>query len=39
LQKWFNARISTYYIMIDDEYKDCKNLSKWFTKNAATVSN
>jgi len=39
LQKWFNARISTYYIMIDDEYKDCKNLSKWLTKNAATVSN
>jgi peptidyl-prolyl cis-trans isomerase SurA len=38
LQKWFNARISTYYIMIDDEYKGCKNLAKWF-KAPATVSN
>jgi peptidyl-prolyl cis-trans isomerase SurA len=38
LQKWFNSKISSYYIMIDDEYKDCKNLNKWF-KNPATVSN
>ena len=29
LQIWFQARITTYYIMIDGDYKDCTNLSKW----------
>jgi peptidyl-prolyl cis-trans isomerase SurA len=31
LQKWFQARIATYYIMIDKEYQSCPNLSKWET--------
>jgi peptidyl-prolyl cis-trans isomerase SurA len=34
LQKWFASKISTYYIMIDDEYKNCNNLVKWQTKTA-----
>ena len=38
LQKWFQTRIPTYYIMIDDEYKSCSNLSKW-QKSADTASN
>ena len=25
LEKWFNAKIATYYIMIDDDYKTCAN--------------
>jgi peptidyl-prolyl cis-trans isomerase SurA len=29
LEKWFNNKIKTYYIMIDDEYKDCKAMEKW----------
>jgi peptidyl-prolyl cis-trans isomerase SurA len=29
LEKWFNEKIKTYYIMIDDEYKNCESLKKW----------
>jgi peptidyl-prolyl cis-trans isomerase SurA len=29
LEKWFTAKIPTYYILIDDEYRHCSNLSKW----------
>jgi peptidyl-prolyl cis-trans isomerase SurA len=32
LQTWFQARISTYYIMIDGDYRNCGNLSKWQTR-------
>ena len=38
LQKWFSERISTYYIMIDDEFKNCSNLAKWQKQAATTVS-
>ncbi|PWT74907.1 MAG: peptidylprolyl isomerase [Bacteroidetes bacterium] len=38
LQKWFQTKIPSYYIMIDDEYKNCSNLSKW-TKNSPTAGN
>ena len=37
LQKWFQSKIPTYYVMIDGEFKDCSNISKW--KNATTASN
>lgn len=29
LFKWINDRISTFYIMIDDEYQTCSNIAKW----------
>ncbi|MBU3713701.1 MAG: peptidylprolyl isomerase [Ferruginibacter sp.] len=29
LERWFNEKIKTYYIMIDDEYKNCESLKKW----------
>ena len=32
LQTWFQSRIATYYIMIDGDYRNCGNLSKWQTK-------
>ena len=32
LQTWFQARIATYYIMIDGDYHNCGNLSKWQTR-------
>jgi peptidyl-prolyl cis-trans isomerase SurA len=32
LQTWFQNRISTYYIMIDGDYRNCGNLSKWQTR-------
>jgi hypothetical protein len=38
LQKWFQSKIPTYYIMIDSEFKNCANISKW-QKNATTASN
>jgi peptidyl-prolyl cis-trans isomerase SurA len=38
LQKWFQARIATYYIMIDKDYQRCPNLSKWETRQFATAN-
>jgi len=32
LQTWFQARIATYYIMIDGDYRNCSNMSKWATR-------
>jgi peptidyl-prolyl cis-trans isomerase SurA len=29
LEKWFNEKIPTYYIMIDDEFLRCTELGKW----------
>ncbi len=29
LEKWFLAKIPTFYVMIDGAYKTCHNLSKW----------
>jgi peptidyl-prolyl cis-trans isomerase SurA len=29
LQNWFQARIGTYYIMIDGDYRNCNSLTKW----------
>jgi len=34
IEKWFASKISSYYIMIDDEAKSCNQLGKWFA-NAA----
>ena len=30
MSKWVGDRISTYYIKIDPEYKDCSELKAWF---------
>ena len=32
LQTWFQSRIATYYIMIDGDYRNCGNLTKWQTR-------
>ena len=29
IEKWFNSKIASYYIMIDDDYKSCSQLRKW----------
>lgn len=29
IEKWFNSKIASYYIMIDDDYKSCSQLQKW----------
>lgn len=38
LEKWFVAKIPTFYIMIDGEYRNCGNLSKWQI-NSSTAGN
>ena len=38
LEKWFVQKIPTLYVMIDGEYKNCSNLTKW-EGNAATAGN
>jgi peptidyl-prolyl cis-trans isomerase SurA len=38
LEKWFIQKIPTIYVMIDGEYKNCSNLTKW-EGNAATAGN
>ena len=38
LQAWFQARIATYYIMIDGDYRNCGNLSKWQTRQFTTAN-
>ena len=39
LEKWFNEKISTYYIKVDDEYKSCEQMSKWVSPAKATAIN
>ena len=29
LEQWFNKKVVTYYILIDDEYKSCPEMGKW----------
>jgi peptidyl-prolyl cis-trans isomerase SurA len=29
LEQWFNKKVVTYYILVDDEYKSCPEMSKW----------
>ncbi len=29
LEKWFDSKIKTYYILVDDEYKSCDAMKKW----------
>ena len=29
LEQWFNKKVVTYYILIDDEYKSCPEMAKW----------
>lgn len=36
IERWFNNKIATYYIMVDDDYKSCAQLKKW-TQNAASA--
>ena len=31
LEKWMKNKVPTYYIMIDDEIKNCTDLTKWIS--------
>ncbi len=39
LEKWFLAKIPTFYVMIAGDYKPCQNLAKWQAGGAATAGN
>ncbi len=36
LDDWFNKKINTYYIMVDDDYKNCDVMKKWVDAAKAT---
>lgn len=38
LEKWFLTKIPTFYIMIDGEYRNCSNLTKWQNSPATATS-
>ena len=38
LENWFNQKISTYYISVDNDYKDCEEMKKWATSSKATAA-
>ncbi|MBK7432960.1 MAG: peptidylprolyl isomerase [Chitinophagaceae bacterium] len=29
LEKWFNSKIPTYFIQVDEEYRSCEEMKKW----------
>jgi peptidyl-prolyl cis-trans isomerase SurA len=29
LEQWFNKKVVTYYILVDNEYKSCPEMAKW----------
>ncbi len=31
LEQWFNKRVVTYYILVDDEFKSCPEMVKWMS--------
>lgn len=37
LEEWFYKKIKTYYIMIDNDYKDCPEMSKWVEASQASA--
>lgn len=39
LEKWFNEKIPTYYIKIDEDFKSCEEMQKWVQAAAATAKN
>lgn len=38
LQKWFNSKLPSYYVLIDSDYNNCANLAKWRKNESTTVT-
>lgn len=32
LEEWFNEKIKTYHIQVDEEYRQCESMQRWLTK-------
>jgi peptidyl-prolyl cis-trans isomerase SurA len=30
LEKWFSNKLPNYYMMLDEEFKECPNLNSWW---------
>ncbi len=39
LENWFNKKVITYHILVDDEYKSCPEMAKWIKGVSATAAN
>ena len=35
LEKWFSHNLHSYYVAINDEYKNCKEVQKWVSTETA----
>lgn len=38
MEQWFMKKVSSYYILIDDEYKICPEMTKWVSATVATAT-
>ncbi len=38
LEIWFNKKLVTYYILVDDEYKSCAEMQKWMAGSSAKIN-
>jgi peptidyl-prolyl cis-trans isomerase SurA len=36
IEKWFASKISSYYVMVDDDYKSCPQLAKWMSNTVSS---
>lgn len=39
LEQWFNKKVVSYYILVDDEYKSCPEMAKWMVGTASAKNN
>jgi peptidyl-prolyl cis-trans isomerase SurA len=39
LDAWFNKKIPTYFIMVDEEYKSCPEMQKWTSASNTALKN
>jgi peptidyl-prolyl cis-trans isomerase SurA len=38
MEQWFMKKVSTYYILVDDEYKQCPEMTKWVSATVASAT-
>jgi peptidyl-prolyl cis-trans isomerase SurA len=34
LMKWIESKVSTFYLKVDEEYQDCRNIQRWLRATA-----
>ncbi len=38
MEKWFLSKVPNYYIMVDDQFRDCEMMENWFRYSAKAVN-